>query len=250
METICVLGALGMELKGIGRHCESLHPHPDWARAQTGRRGGRILHLIRTGVGNAAGRAAEKAVGLLAPDILFTVGTAGGLAPPLKIGDVIAVEAIRMQGEDPAESLHGDRNLLALAVKSGAKRGSCLTVPKPLSFPEEKAEAGRDTGALVCEMEAWFVAEAVRKLGVPFLALKAVSDTVKDRLPDVRRFMEPSGEMDGKKFAAYLALHPDEAARSARFVRNAKRAMALLAECFVRMIASPGLSKSTGDPES
>jgi hypothetical protein len=143
----------------------------------------------------------------------------------------------------PKDVAHeGNPALLDAALRAGARKGRCLTVTRALVGPGEKAEAHEETGATLCEMEAAYVAEAAGRASVPFLALKTISDTVKDRLPDVGRFMDDRGDIDRKGLAGYLALHPDEAARSARFLRNAGRAVEVLTEVMVETLE--GLARS------
>jgi adenosylhomocysteine nucleosidase len=214
-----------MELKGLAKRLEGVRSHPDLEGVRTGSLAGLTIYLVRTGVGRGAGRAAEAVFAAFRPDASVCIGTAGGLMPALKIGDVVAcTEVFGAEGGSHV----ADPRLLDAAVLAGARKGACLTVKKALVGPGEKAGAHEETGAALCEMEAAFVAEAASTASVPFLALKTVSDTVKDRLPDVSRFMDDRGNLDRKGMAGYLALHPDEAARSARFLRNAGRAVEVL----------------------
>lgn len=231
-ENILVLGALGFELKGIAKGLESLREDGRLPGAKRGTIGDRELVLVRTGVGRAAKKAAREAIRAIRPDALLCAGTAGGLDAGLKIGDVVAAREVRFERESPRASAPA---LVEAALEVGAREGTCLTVPKPLCSPEEKAKAAKVHGATVCDMEAFHVAGPALAAGVPFLALKVVSDEARDRLPDAARFTDATGALDGLAFARHLALHPDEAARSARFLRNAGRAASRLAAAVLRL---------------
>jgi len=233
---VCALGALGLELKGIAKRLEGIRAHPAWDRARSGRLGETTVHLVRSGMGRAASGPAREAVATLQPGVLVCLGTAGALHPSLKIGSVVAALGILGPGNGDAP-LSSSAALVEMAVRAGAVKGDAWTVASPLCTPESKREAGKRTEAAVCEMEAWHVARVAAEAGIPFLALKAVSDTVRDRLPDIGRFTDETGVLDAKRFGAYLAMHPAEAARSARFVLNARKASEALASVFGRACA-------------
>jgi nucleoside phosphorylase len=226
-----------MELKGIGNRLENPGPHPALKDVRTGTWAGLTLHLVRTGVGRNAGRVARTTLDRIEADAVFCIGTAGGLSPRLKIGDVVVSTEILGPGPETVP-LAADPILVEAAGGAGAVKGSCLTVEKALFTPEQKASALEETGAIVCEMEAAFVAEAAGRAGIPFLALKGISDTAKDSLPDVSRFMDDAGTIDRKRLAGYLAMHPAEAARSTRFLRNAGKAVEALTAVFLAILRS------------
>jgi nucleoside phosphorylase len=237
IERICILGAMGMELRGIGKRLENLEEVPTVHGCRRGSAFGLEVFLVRTGIGKKAEEAAHCAAGALHPDAILCVGTAGGLIPELRVGDVVACPSVLGPSpDDPA--MRCDGALLAAAQRAGAGEGVCLTVEKPLASPEAKAAAAA-RGASVCEMEAWFAARGTGP-GIPFLALKAVSDARDDRLPDIARFMDSAGRVDGKRAALHFATHPADAARAARFLRDANRAVRALAETLAGMLEGMG----------
>jgi adenosylhomocysteine nucleosidase len=223
-----------MELKGIGRRLEGLAEVPGFHGARTGRIGKLEVLLVRTGMGSAAEAAAREAAARLGPEALLCVGIAGGLLPHLRVGALVAAPAVLgpRPGDEPAK---GDAALVKAALEAGAVAGDCLTVERPLVTPEEKALAARERGAAVCDMEAWFAARGAGP-AVPFLALKSVSDTLDERLPEVSRFTGEDGKVRGGKAALHFALHPADAARAAAFLRNASRAAQALAEGVLRTL--------------
>ncbi|MCU0722057.1 MAG: hypothetical protein MUC63_00305 [Planctomycetes bacterium] len=228
IERIGVLGAMGLELKGIGAGLEGLAEVPGFRGCRSGRLRGLEVFLVRTGIGRTAGDAAREAAERLRPSALLCVGIAGGLLPSLRVGSLVACPAVLGPGpgDEPSK---GDPALLAAAESAGAVAGACLTVERPLASPEEKASAARERGAAVCDMEAWFAARGAGP-GVPFLALKCVSDALEDRLPDVSAFTDGEGRLRGGKAALHFATHPGDAARAAKFLRNASRAAKALAQ--------------------
>ena len=227
MKRMLVLGAMGLELKALTAALASPERDDSPLPCTRGRIGNNEVVLYRCGVGSGSRAAAIEALEAFGPDFALNAGTAGGLSEGLRKGAVIACPSVVSdfaQGE-----LRPDPSLLQAALGAGAARGACLTVRLPLVTPEEKREAARGTGCAICEMEAWHVASAAGAVGVPFLTLKAVSESVKDRLPDLRRLMDGAGAAKPAEVALYLAARPDEAARAARFVRSASAVMKGLA---------------------
>ena len=73
---------------------------------------------------------------------------------------------------------------------------------------EEKLELAARWGADLVDMEAATVARLAQKRNLPFRALRAISDQVEDKLPDLGRFTDELGGFREASFAAYIALHP------------------------------------------
>jgi nucleoside phosphorylase len=109
------------------------------------------------------------------PAAVLNLGLAGGLDPSLAIGDVVLVQ----------HWIHGppaNEELVAAVARALACRGvtwhdgAALTVRRALWRPEHKRGAFADHGALVCEMEGQPLAEACAAAGVPFAAVRVISD--------------------------------------------------------------------------
>jgi len=118
--------------------------------------GGDII-LARSGMdAEKAGRLAENIINDFKPGLIISAGFCGALVKDLKIGDVIV---------------------------SDLKDRKLFCSPQPLFTCEEKTAAFRREGAIVVDMESDAVASAAKKYGIPFIAVKAVSDTLLDELP-------------------------------------------------------------------
>jgi nucleoside phosphorylase len=236
VKNLCVTAALGLELKPVGKRLTGLGPHPALPGARTGSCAGVAVHLVRSGVGVAASTAVAEAIRVLEPDGLVCLGTAGGLVPGLRLGAVLASPTVLAPVPD-GRRCESDPRLVRAALEAGASEAVCLTVERALFTPAQKTKAREERKAQLCEMEAWFAGSEATKAGVPFLALKVISDALNDALPDMERFMTADG-LDAKRAGAYLALHPDEAARAARFIRNARSGMEKLAEVFEALLVN------------
>lgn len=118
--------------------------------------GGNIV-IARSGMGiGKSEKVAERIINEHRPDLIISAGFCGALVDELKIGDVIV---------------------------SDLKDRKLFCSPKPLFTCEEKTAVFHKEGAIVVDMESSGVAQAARKSGVRFLAVKAVSDTLLEELP-------------------------------------------------------------------
>ena len=125
------------------------------------------------GVGRAKSRAAT-AIGIARyrPSLVVSVGYCGGLDPALRVGDVVTADFVR----DP----DGDRYP---ARPFGSPAVTVATADRVLPTAAEKADLFAATGAAVVDMEASGVAHACGEAGVPFAAVKVVTDAATDDLP-------------------------------------------------------------------
>ena len=174
MKRTAVIFALYWELRPLARRLgvnffKSLAPVVEV-------KGGDIL-LARSGMGiEKSGRMAEKILNDFRPDLIISAGFCGALVKDLKVGDVI-VSDLR------------DRKLYCS--------------PDPLFTCEEKTAAFQREGSIIVDMESEGAATAAKKYDVPFIAVKAVSDTLLDDLPgSFMHMLSPSRLLRLKKNTA------------------------------------------------
>jgi adenosylhomocysteine nucleosidase len=77
-----------------------------------------------------------------------------------------------------------------------------VTVDGIVRQPEERKALAEKYSALVCDMESFAVAEACREQGVPFLAVRVISDAVDDQLPPEIEHLLKQKSLAGKLGAA------------------------------------------------
>ena len=162
--------------------------------------------LIVSGVGRVRAEAATRAVlQERSPSAVLSLGFAGGLVAGQRAGDLV-VARVLIPAEDVldgdlkpriSEALDADRTLsdkaLGVLATMGLcyRAGACVTASRLVSRPEMKRRLGSNTDALAVEMESFWVALACRERNVPFLAVRAVVDTVERPLPDFIAASEP-----------------------------------------------------------
>ena len=151
------------------------------------------LHAAFGGVGASLARTtAELGIAEFRPRLVVSAGYAGGLDPALRKGDVVTADvALAPDGTRyPAEPL-------------GAPAVTVATTVAVVAAPAEKAALFAATGAAVVEMEAAGVAAACAAAGVPFAAIKVVTDAAGDALPtDLEPFFALDRENDVHAAAA------------------------------------------------
>ena len=153
----------------------------------TGQLNGTEVALLKSGIGKVA--AALGATLLLEhckPDVIINTGSAGGLAPTLKVGDIVVSDEARYHDADvtafgyeygqlpgcPA-GFKADDKLIAAAEACIAElnldafiNGSVGLAKIRHNFPQ----------AIAVEMEATAIAHVCHNFNVPFVVVRAISD--------------------------------------------------------------------------
>lgn len=138
---------------------------------------------------------------------ILSVGWAGALKPGLAVGTV----------HHPAYVIDAVTNQRSPTV---AGAGTLVTATK-FADAEEKHRLVADFNADFVDMEAATVARTAAEQGVPFAAVKAISDGPDDDLPELQRFYTQDGWFREKAFALHLALRPWLWAVAVRMGRSA-----------------------------
>jgi len=195
------------------------------------------LVVCRTGIGRRSAAVAEAVLRQYEPHAALSVGIAGGLMTGLAVGDLVVCthidhESHRHSAEEM--SIFCDRELVRDAVAAATElgfavsEGSSLTVDEVAWGPAEKAAHHAWKKHEIVEMEGFWVAEAASKKGLPFLAVRTISDGALDSLPDLG-VMRPDGTIDQDKLLAYLREHPEAGVRLSEVARNSRLALNNLA---------------------
>jgi adenosylhomocysteine nucleosidase len=198
--------------------------------------------LIQTGIGkDRAERAATLACEKYSLSGLISFGFGGSLTDRLKVGDLILCRSLL--SSDPSETalqVESDPAFLeaGLSLRMDgfpALPGICISVEKLITDPVEKRLLGQQYVADVVDMESYWVGKASQDRGIPFLAIRAISDTVDRRLPDLGDLNSLPGHMV-RKAAGFIFAHPRElpgALTSLRDLRLAQRGLTQFLDSFL-----------------
>jgi adenosylhomocysteine nucleosidase len=147
--------------------------------ARQGLLAGRRVVVLRAGAGReAAARGTQALIRGHQPAWVVSAGFAGALRENLRRGDIVMADEIL--------DISGRRLSIDLKAEAaaGVHVGRLLTVDKIIRDPKEKRSLGEIHQALAVDMESWAVGEVCRQDKVRFLAIRVVSDTIDDFLPE------------------------------------------------------------------
>ena len=183
----------------------------------------RGLDLRCISIGGKAASAAAKIERLIADGVggLVSFGIAGALHPDLKCGDVVVADTVLGGTDEVWHSNPAWLDSLRLAIippslpgltrqskspsaagtqelgspgraaarrpgddgEGAGKSGAILGLDRLLSSPQEKSATFARSGALAIDMESHHVARAAAEHGLPFIAVRAISDRADEALP-------------------------------------------------------------------
>jgi len=152
------------------------------------------------GMGTArASLAIEAALALGPASELISVGFAGACDPRFHIGDVIHPSIL-------IDARTGERFFLAEPTTTDAAE-IVVTVADPAG-PVAKQRLSISYSASAVDMEAAAVARIAQAHGLPFSAIKAISDEADFELPDLQQFSTEDGQFQESEFGLYVAFRP------------------------------------------
>ncbi|MBO6158739.1 MAG: 5'-methylthioadenosine/adenosylhomocysteine nucleosidase [Firmicutes bacterium] len=164
----------------------------------TGTLGKKRICYCRCGVGKvAAALCVQQMVDRFRPESILMVGVAGALDPELTVGDiVISLDAVQHDfdttffGDPPGwvsgidrVNFEADPALVKKATEAAkelglhVKEGRILTGDQFISDPAVKEELIRKFQGTCCEMEGAAIAQACYTNHVPFVIIRAISDS-------------------------------------------------------------------------
>jgi adenosylhomocysteine nucleosidase len=228
-----------MDLKSLGivvamrEEAKPLTKHPLGIGQTIEVHEGVFVHL--SGVGRK--RAARAAQSLLkrGATALLSWGTAGGLVPDLAPGSLILPKTV--MGSDPSlfqvdPSWH-ERLRSRLEGHIDLRSESLIESPTVLMTPEEKRALAERTGAVAVDMESAAVAFTAKQAGLPFVAIRVISDTLDQTLPSsVLSAYDTSGHLKIWRLLRVLVQHPEGLLgwmRLATSLREARRTLTEIA---------------------
>ncbi len=149
------------------------------------------------GMGPAAAREAAEGLKAQGAAALVSFGFAGGLDPALRPGDLLLPEAIHTDHAWPVDLRWRDCVRQRLPEYVRASSGVLASSEAVLTSAEEKEELAAVTGASAVDMESGAVAEVAASAGLPFLAIRAISDPVEFSPPSLLlQAVRPDGSAD------------------------------------------------------
>jgi nucleoside phosphorylase len=147
-------------------------------------------------------------------DGIISTGLCGALDPALRVGDIV------VSGDMP------------LATEVRFVRGEVHSVDRVVATAREKRILRNRTGAIAVDMEAAAVENKAAEWQVPFVCIRAVSDTAGDTLPlDFNRYRNSRGDFSRTRITLAAVARPFTVLpQLMEFDRNCRRAADALGE--------------------
>jgi adenosylhomocysteine nucleosidase len=184
-----------------------------------------------TGIGTAlAAKAATRLLDAGEVDHVVVVGIAGGIGPTSAIRTLVIPDSV----EDWPEG----RALRPAPLGRLPQRGTIVTSDE-YGYDPDVVRAFIDRGVLAVDMETVAVAKVCDERGVPWSAVRAVSDPADDDSvnPDVMGLVKPDGSPDVGRSIRYLLRHPLRLPKLAALGRDATAAATVAAETAAKACA-------------
>lgn len=176
--------------------------------------------LIVGGIGRKrAAVAAKVVIEYHQPDLIISAGLAGALRRDIDAGEVCVPQVV----------FDGSNGQKYYCIADNDASGVLVTAASVLSRDEKELLAQRFTADAV-DMEAAVVAEVAHAAGIPFAAIKAISDPLQFDMPPIGRFVGADGNVRAGAFLAFAATRPKYWGPLIRLARNSARAAEALAE--------------------
>jgi adenosylhomocysteine nucleosidase len=142
---------------------------------------------------------------------VISFGVAGGLDPSLRSGDVVVATEVLAGDTRWLAGLSLNEELIA-SVALGRRRvvrGGLAGVEEVVVARDGKAALRSETGAAAVDMESHIAAAYAAEAGLPFAALRVISDPASRALPELARSaVKPNGDIDLRKVLRGLARNP------------------------------------------
>jgi len=197
---------------------------------------GCTVRVLLTGIGLLnASRSAETALegGF---DACISSGLAGALRPEYQVGDIVAARRVVHPGSGPL--LSSDEEFLTEAAACGAKLADGLVSSDALAVSSEQKRGLAQFGDAV-DMESYAVLKAAQGLGVPAIAVRAISDAAEEELPlDFSQVMNERGEIEALRLMGHLAKHPGCIPGVVRLGRQCRKGARRLADFLERYVVA------------
>ncbi|MFZ0939931.1 MAG: hypothetical protein WAN63_10910 [Candidatus Sulfotelmatobacter sp.] len=215
MSKVAMVAALEREVNALVRNWTRVRREHEGRTFTFFERGDTVV--ICGGIGlTAARRAAEAVIALYRPVLIQSIGFAGALDGKLHVGDLFSpTQVLDARDGSRTQLLGGQGTLVTFMSVAGA---------------EQKAKLARAYGARAVDMEAAEVATAAHAHGIPFGAIKVISDELDFEMPRMADFIDSEGRFQTTEFIFFAALRPWLWGRVAVLASNSTKAARALAK--------------------
>jgi adenosylhomocysteine nucleosidase len=265
-----LIGARGLSLRGGTGAAEVVLGHLD----------GVAVALAVTGDGARNAREGVAALlGHVEVNRLIALGVAGALSPDLAEGALVVAEQVMLEGGGPGTTLRADQALVESAVRAtGARRGVVMTAGRIADTAAEKQRlfglivpagtaapasrlggtiggtiGGASSGATsaVVDLESADYIGAAARAGIPWIVLRAVSDTADEALPALlNRSRDEGGAVRRGSVVRGLLGDPGALPALLGLRRRVQLGAGVLSRATSGLLSSPALERGSSSPST
>jgi adenosylhomocysteine nucleosidase len=218
---LLVLTAIDVEARGLARHlglapvAGSTWPHF---------RGGAVEIAC---VGPGAARLAARGGALEPAAMVLSAGTCGGLAPGLRVGELVVPETVVARGGPPRETA---------ALPLAARGGRLLCVDGVVESAAAKARLWLETGALAVDLESDAILDWAAARATPAAVVRAVSDAAGRGVPaDLAAVVSEGGRTQPLRAVRAALRRPGAVADALALHRGTAAALRTVAAALARL---------------
>jgi hopanoid-associated phosphorylase len=175
---------------------------------------------------------------------VISFGVAGGLDPSLKSGDVVVATEVMAGDGRWLAGLALNEDLIATVALGRRRvvRGGLAGVEQVVAAQACKAALRSETGAAAVDMESHIAAAYAAEAGLPFAALRVISDPASRALPALARSaIKPNGDLDLRKILHGLVRNPRTLSSLVSTGIDFNRALRSLRGCRSFLLGGEGL---------
>jgi len=202
---------------------------------------GHTILVVRCGIGPQRAVQSLRSLDIM-PSWIVSVGTAGAVVDELRVGDLVVAQSTvcSAQPQGVNHSCTYKARLLFEAAQRAStpcSLGKIVSVDRAVFHRHEREALHRDTGAVAVDMESYWMSQEAIRLGVPFVALRVISDDMNS--PPLPAFTNARGLLRSpsrivQRLPSYL--------RWRHFLKNFHHAVNVLPPVLVEAIRSSGSS--------
>ncbi len=205
--------------------------------------------LVQTGVGKNVSEAIHQLSTYFRIQLMVSSGFAGSVNPKVGVGDLVIGRRVLSSSRGVSEEgIHIDATLpcnasavdIAVALSSaGALKFHCgdiLSVDKIIRQSSLKTHIGSQTSAIAVDMESFAIAERANAMGIPFIAVRAISDGVDEDMEVGEDMVTRGGNVNISATVRYLLNKPHHIPYLNRLRKQTKLATHTLSSFFPNFI--------------
>ena len=181
--------------------------------------------IVAAGIGSApAAMASMTLIAREQPCCLMSVGLAGALRDDLRVGDILWPGMV--------VNVATNRRFRT----RNAEQNATIVSGKAIAGEQRKRELREEFQADAIDMEGAGVASIADSCGLPFYAVKAISDEVTFDMPPLNNFVDSKGQMHMVAYGMQAFMHPSWWEPTLALARNGKKASVELAKAVEHQI--------------